>query len=105
MPCLALFRRCAGHRKCYKDVGHDLRPAEPGEPRTNAIAERAVYDVFDGTRALLVQAELPGHMWPLVIPTYCLMDNTAKRNDGTSAWTDRFISEFAGQRLDPGMLV
>ena len=88
-----------------KTLGVIWDPAEPGEPRTDAIAERAVYDVFDGTRSLLVRAGFPGYMWTQVMPTYCLLENTAKRDDGTSPWTDRFDSEFRGLRLAPGMLL
>ena len=39
------------------------------------------------------------------MPTYCLLDNTAKRQDGTSPWTERFTDEFKGERLAPGMMV
>ena len=64
-----------------------------------------MYDVFDGTRALAVQAGFPGHCWPEVMPTYCVLNNTSKREDGTSPWTDRHGTEFKGLRIPPGAAV
>ena len=36
-------------------LGKVRDPAEPGELRTNAIAERVIHDILDATRALLFQ--------------------------------------------------
>ena len=69
-----------------KDLGFRGRHefCQPGMPQTNGVAERAVQDVLDGARALMVHARLPGYFWSYVAPSYCLLRST------------RAISRYAG---------
>ena len=52
----------------YLGLGGCHELSQPGMPQTNGIAERAVQEVLAGTRALLVQAGLPGYVWSYAAP-------------------------------------
>ena len=53
-------------------------------PQTNGVAERAVQDVLDGARTIMVHAGLPAYFWSYAAPCYCLLKNTILI-DGNSA--------------------
>ena len=61
---------------------HDL--AQPGRPDRNGIAEQAVSDILTGTRTALIQAGLPGCLWPAAMECYSTLDNARKRGQHQS---------------------
>ena len=48
---------------------------QPGVPQHNAIAERIVQYVLEGTRTALLRAGLPPCFWEYAIQHYCMMEN------------------------------
>ena len=80
------------------------RTATPGRPQTNAIAERAVRTVLEGSRVLLLHAGLPHIFWPYAARAFCMCRNTS-RETGDSPWKLRHGREFQGKRIPFGALV
>ncbi|MFM7986346.1 MAG: hypothetical protein ACKPKO_44240, partial [Candidatus Fonsibacter sp.] len=54
--------------------------SQPGVPQNNAVAERLVQDVLEGTRTSLLRAGLPPcFFWDFACQHYCLVDNVLSR--------------------------
>ncbi len=54
-----------------------LRASPPYAHERNGIAERAVQTIFDVTRALLQQADMPNNMWPVALHHATYLRNNA----------------------------
>ena len=65
--------------KAAKQLGITHRQSQPGEHRTNTVAERCNRDVEAGARSILAQAGLPDCFWPFAAPFYCLMETSYLR--------------------------
>ena len=63
--------------------------SQPGVPQTNGLIESTNGDILSGTRALLVEAGLPGCFWPLAAKCYCHHENIALDAAGSSPWHRR----------------
>ena len=57
-----------GLQAACKKNGIPYRRAQPGNPKTNSLAERANGDILNGARSLLLQAGLPASFWPFAAP-------------------------------------
>ena len=77
----------------------------PGEPQTNAVAERNNGFILAGARTSLVRAGLPACFWPWAAQHYCLMDNIHFTQDKPSAWFKTHGSEFEGPLVPFGAKV
>ena len=89
VKCRRFYSDCAPDLiRAAKDLGllHDT--ATPYRHNTNAVAERAVRKVIEGTKAALEQAGLPPHWWPWAMPHWCHSANI-ETVDGDSAWNRR----------------
>ncbi|MFM7989283.1 MAG: hypothetical protein ACKPKO_59215 [Candidatus Fonsibacter sp.] len=53
--------------------------SQPGVPQNNAVAERLVQDVLEGTRTALLRAGLPLCFLGICVPALLLMDNVIAR--------------------------
>jgi hypothetical protein len=91
-------------QKACKTLGICRDSSQPGVPQTNAIAERTVQDITNGSSASLLQAGLPPCFWPFAVQTYCILDNTNREN-GESAWFRTHGVEFPGERFPLGCKV
>ena len=49
--------------RALREIEIDAEQSQPGVPQNNAVAERLVQDVLDGTRTALVRAGLPPCFW------------------------------------------
>jgi hypothetical protein len=78
--------------------------SQPGVPQTNAIIERTVQDVTNGSSTALLAAGLPPCFWPFAVQAYCFLDNT-NFHEGASAWAKTHGSEFRGERFPFGCKV
>ena len=57
----------------------------PGVPKSNALAERTVQIVLQGTRTLLVAAGAPICFWPYAAECFCFHENVFEEIDDSSA--------------------
>ena len=105
-----------GARRLYSDnsgeIGKALKELRimphnsmPGEPQTNAVAERNNGDILEGTRAALIRAGLPPAFWPYAAEHYCMMENTHFTEDSDSPWCKTHGAEFGGQHIPFGAKV
>ena len=69
-----------------KKLGIMPQNSLPGEPQTNAVAERLNGDIKEGARAALIRAGLPACFWSFAAQHYCIMDNTHYTHDAPSPW-------------------
>ena len=67
--------------------------SQPGVPQNNAVVERFVQDILEGTRTALLRAGLPPCFWEYACQHYCLMENVllgrepvAADVENTSPW-------------------
>ena len=72
--------------------------------QTNAVAERAVRSVLEGTRVNLLQAGLHHSYWPHAARHWCHMSNVLSRDGQPSPWKLRFES-FPGTLIPFGTKV
>ena len=86
--------------------------SQPGVPQNNAVAERLVQDVLDGTRTALVRVGLPLCFWEFARRHYCMAENFLPRRksaeadgDRQSAWDNTHNSIFHGQLIPIGAKV
>ena len=63
--------------------------SQPGVPHTHGLTERTNGDILAGTRALLVEAGLPGCFWPLAAKCYCHHEHVKLDASGSSPWYRR----------------
>jgi transposase InsO family protein len=73
--------------------------SQPGVPQTNALAERIVQDITNGSSAALLQAGLPPCYWPFAVQPYCVLDNT-NHESGESRVLDSARMETNSQEKD-----
>ena len=92
-------------RRSTKLLGVPWEHAQPGQPKSNGIAEALVGSLNDAIRACCVTAGLPSCFWPFVGVTVAILRNAWRHEDGTSAHAERFAVEFAGRCITPGALV
>ena len=81
-------------------------------PQNNAVAERLVQDVLEGTRTALVRAGLPPCFWEFACRHYCMAENLLPRRksaeadgDRLSPWEKTHDSPFMGQLIPIGAKV
>ena len=67
--------------------------------KTNAIAERSVRAIIEGTRTNLEQAGLHHSYWPHAAKHYCMARNITDHPDYHSPWKVRFGEDFPGPYL------
>ena len=71
--------------------------------KTNAVAERSIRTVLEGTRVALAQAGLNHSYWPHAARHWCLSQNVCEPPSGSrTPWNLRFEEEFKGQFLPFG---
>ena len=73
--------------------------------KTNAIAERNVRTIIEGTRTNLEQAGLHHSYWPHAAKHYCMAHNITDHPDYHSPWEVRFGEDFPGPYLPFGCQV
>ncbi len=93
--------------KAAKQLGWRHPTALPGRPQTNGIAERAVKQVLNGTRAVLKASGLPGKWWSRAARHFCMMQNVCGNSwkSEPSAWELRRGVPFAGKLVPFGAKV
>ncbi|MFM7979920.1 MAG: hypothetical protein ACKPKO_11450, partial [Candidatus Fonsibacter sp.] len=70
--------------RALRDLRITSDTSQPGVPQNNAVAERLVQDVLEGTRTALLMAGLPPCYWEFACQHYCLMENDiTRRKSGT----------------------
>ena len=77
-----------------KMLGTEHDHAVPGDPRTNARAERANRMVLEGARSILIYAGLPTQFWPYACRYFCLAHNSMSWKGHESAYKLRFGEQF-----------
>ena len=71
--------------------------------KTNAVAERSIRTVLEGTRVAFAQAGLNHSYWPHAARHWCLSQNVCEPPAGSrTPWNPRFEEEFKGQFLPFG---
>ena len=73
--------------------------------KSNAVAERAIRSVLEGTRVNLRQAGLHHLYWPHAARHWCLMQNVLTRDELESPWKQRFGEDFKGDLIPFGCQV
>ena len=63
--------------------------SQPGVPQNNAVAERLVQDILEGTRTALLIAGLPPCFWEYACQHYCLMENVLLGRESVVAGVDK----------------
>ena len=77
----------------------------PGQPRNNAIIERANQLLIGGVSTSLLEAGLPHCYWPWAMECWCVNWNTNDVPDQMSPWEMTHGKKFEGKRLPFGCLV
>ena len=68
---------------------------------SNAVAERAIRSVLEGTRVNLLQAGLNHGYWPYAARHWCMMQNVSCIQ-GVTPWKIRFGEDFKGPKIPFG---
>ena len=63
--------------------------SQPRVPQNNAVAERLVQDILEGTRTALLRAGLPPCFWEYACQHYCLMENVLPGRESAAAGVDK----------------
>ena len=92
-------------RRAARMLGIPWDHSQPGQPKSNSIAESLGGVSVDTIRACCVTAGLPACLWNFVGPTAAVSRNAWRHEDGVSAHFERFLEEFKGKPLAPGQLV
>jgi hypothetical protein len=86
--------------------------SQPGVPQNNAVAERLVQDILEGTRTALLHAGLPPCFWEYACQHYCLMENVLPGREPaaadvarTSPWEKMHGEPFYGKLIPIGAKV
>jgi hypothetical protein len=98
---------CDGAKELYNavvDLGMCPSTSRPYCSTSNAVAERQIRHVEEGTRTLLAHSGLPHQWWPLAARFFCHMCNIRKIGL-QSAWYQRHGREYDGLRYPFGALV
>ena len=72
---------------------------------TNALAERRIRIVKEGTRVLLSNSGVPTSLWPLAAQHFCMSLNIGMLDDTITPWIGRFGESFTGRRIPFGQSV
>ena len=64
--------------KACRQLGYRHRTSTPGRPQTNGVAERAVREALEGTRAAMHQVGAPHRRWAKAPRHYCFLYNVTK---------------------------
>ena len=70
--------------------------------KSNAVAERLVRSVLEGTRVNLLQAGLHHQYWPHAARHWCFMCNVIQVGEETTPWKIRFGEDFKGPKIPFG---
>ena len=114
--CIRKFSGDRGIRRLYSDnsgeIGAALKQLKimphnslPGEPQTNAVAERNNGSILAGSRTTLVRAGLPACFWPFATEHYCLMENVHFTDSESSPYCKTHGDEFDGALIPFGAKV
>ena len=92
--------------KACEDLSWNQCTSTPHRSETNAIAERAVRRVKEGTSAILLQSSLGDKKWADSMEWYTYLRNvTDLLSDGTTLYERRFGEPFKGPIIPFGSLV
>ena len=72
---------------------------------TNALAERRIRIVKEGTRVSLSTSGVPTSLWPFAAKHFCMSLNIGMIEDTDTLWISRFGSAFPGRRIPFGQYV
>ena len=70
--------------------------------KTNAVAERLVRSVLEGTRVNLLQSGLHHQYWPHAARHWCFMSNVIQVGEEATPWKIRFGENFKGPKIPFG---
>ena len=70
--------------------------------KTNAVAERLVRSILEGTRVNLLQAGLHHQYWPHAARHWCFMSNVIQVGEEATPWKIRFGENFKGPKIPFG---
>ena len=73
--------------------------------KTNAMAERSIRSVIDGTRVNLEQAGLHHQYWAHAARHACMANNILDAREVSSPWSQRFGEKFIGPLLPFGLRI
>ena len=73
--------------------------------KTNAMAERSIRSVIDGTRVNLEQAGLHHQYWAHAARHACMANNIVDTREGSSPWSLRFGEKFKGPLVPFGLRI
>ena len=73
--------------------------------KTNAMAERSIRSVIDGTRVNLEQAGLHHQYWAHAARHACMANNIVDTREGSSPWSLRFGEKFTGPLVPFGLRI
>ena len=62
---------------------------QPGILQNNAVVERLVQDILEGTRTSLLRAGLPPCFWEYGCQHYCLMENVLPSRESVAVGVER----------------
>ena len=82
--------------KAAESIGWLVDKSTPYRSTSNAIAERSVRRVLDGTRTLLFHSGMPRVWWPYAAKHYCWLHNVMARKGLPSPYFMRFKRNFKG---------
>ena len=72
---------------------------------TNALAERRIRIVKEGTRVSLSTSGVPTSLWPFAAKHFCMSLNIGMLEDTDTPWIGRFGDAFTGRRIPFGQFV
>merc|ERR1711893_297127 len=79
--------------------------SQAGAPRTNALIERTVGGVLEGSRTLMRTAGLPVSFWTWASRCFCLHDNIGAEGSDESPWFLTHGEHFKGEKIPFGCAV
>ena len=87
------------------NMGWNTDSSRPYRSQNNAIVERMVRHVEEGTRTILAHAGLGPEWWPLAVKHFCHCLNITPDENGRTAWRHRHTTEFDGLQIPFGAFV
>ena len=92
--------------KMTADLGISHDTSTPYRPETNGVAERAVRRVLEGSRAVLLQSNLPHDWWSEAATCFCFLRNVSDAVDGKlTPYELRYGEKFKGHKIPFGAFV
>lgn len=92
-------------RKASAEMGWRHNTSVDYISKSNAIAERNLRSVLDGTRVNLEQAGLHHSYWPYAARHWCMSHNILEDPELKSPWSLRFGEKFKGPIIPFGSMV